>query len=249
MSIAENLTTIAENVPKVYEAGKKAEHNEFWSIKNYTDEKNYGQYMFAGRFWNKQTFKPTKDILVGSYTFYYHNWLEKAYDLAQHLEELGVNLIIHPSARSQSFATGWFSRLPVLDFSNVSAGTWDRTFRHPSGSPLVTIDKIILPPEGKVTSFSNTFQGLVNLKNITFEGVFDKSISFSDSPLSVVSMKSIISCLKDFSGTDGEYTYTVTFKTSAFNVLESEGATAEYNGVACTWAELIDNKKWNLVKG
>jgi hypothetical protein len=41
----------------------------------------------------------------------------------------------------------------------------------------------------------------------------------------------------------------VTFKTSAFNVLESEGSTAEYNGEACTWAELIDNKKWNLVKG
>ena len=60
-------------------------------------------------------------------------------------------------------------------------------------------------------------------------------------------MKNIITCLKDYTGSS-EYTYTVTFKTSAFNVLESEGATAEYNGIACTWAELIDNKKWNLVK-
>ena len=30
MSIAEKLTTVAENVPKVYEAGKKAEYDAFW---------------------------------------------------------------------------------------------------------------------------------------------------------------------------------------------------------------------------
>ena len=61
-------------------------------------------------------------------------------------------------------------------------------------------------------------------------------------------MKNIIEHLKDYNGTTNEYKYTVTFKTSAFNVLEAEGATAEYNGTACTWAELIDNLKWNLVK-
>ena len=30
MSIAEKLTKVAENVPKVYEAGKKDEHDKFW---------------------------------------------------------------------------------------------------------------------------------------------------------------------------------------------------------------------------
>ena len=252
MNIAERTLQLKADFDEVYEAGKKARDDEWWDIRDYTTDKNEassGQYMFGGRFWNKDTFKPTQDVSVSNYTFYYHNWLGAAYDLAQQLEELGVNLIIRPQARVGAFYTAWFSRLPVLDFSNASVGMWDRTFRHPFGSPLVTIDKIILPPEGTITSFSDTFANLIRLKNIEFEGVFDKSISFSDSPLSVVSMKSIISCLKDFSGTDGEYTYTVTFKTSAFNVLESEGATAEYNGVACTWAELIDNKKWNLVKG
>jgi hypothetical protein len=93
------------------------------------------------------------------------------------------------------------------------------------------------------------FLGASKLRDLIMTGVLAKSISFSNCPLYVTSIKSIISCLKDYSGTDGEYTYTVTFKTSAFNVLESEGSTAEYNGEACTWAELIDNKKWNLVKG
>ena len=249
MSIAENLTRIAENVPKVYEAGKKAEHSEFWDSTDYTGGVTTTQCMFAGRFWNKTNFTPTKDIRVGASTFYYHNWLNSAYDLAQHLEELGVKLVVGTNARNQSFATAWFTRLPVLDFSNESAGSWDRTFRHPSNSPLVTIDGIILPPEGKIASFLSTFQGLIRLKNITFEGVIDKSISFSDSPLSVESLKNIISCLKDYSKDADEanhHKYTASFKSSAFSILEEEGSTAEYEGAACTWAELIDNKKWNL---
>ncbi len=86
------------------------------------------------------------------------------------------------------------------------------------------------------------------LEELNIKGVIAPSISFQHSPLSVASLKKVVSCLKDYNGTTNEYKYTVTFKTSAFNALETEGATAEYNEVACTWAELIDNKKWNLVK-
>lgn len=86
------------------------------------------------------------------------------------------------------------------------------------------------------------------LEDITITGVIPVSISFQHSPLSVASLKNVITVLKDFNGTSNEYKYTVTFKTSSFNVLEAEGATAEYNGVACTWAELIGFKKWNLTK-
>jgi hypothetical protein len=86
------------------------------------------------------------------------------------------------------------------------------------------------------------------LEELNIKGVIAPSVSFQYSPLSVVSLKKVISCLKDYNGTTNEYKYTVTFKTSAFNALETEGATAEYNGVACTWAELIGYKKWNLVK-
>ena len=238
MSIMGNLATIAENVPKVYEAGKKAEHNEFWN-----DIGARADYRFAGTAWNKNTFKPTQNFEVGNRGFYYHNWQGQAYDLATQLEGLGVTMTLDDGADVQTFYYAWFTRLPELDFF-LCSGQFDRVFY--AMSKLVTIDKIILPPEGKITIFNTPFYNCTNLKNITFEGVFDKSISFSDSPLSVVSMKSIISCLKDFSGTDGEYSYTLTLKSSAFSALEAEGDTAEYNGEACTWAELIDNKKWNL---
>lgn len=86
------------------------------------------------------------------------------------------------------------------------------------------------------------------LTDLTMTGILASSVSFGYSPLSVASIKSIISCMKDFSGTANEYKYTITFKTSAFEALEAEGTTAEYNGVTCTWAELIGFKKWNLTK-
>lgn len=241
MDISERTLQLKTDIDEVYEAGKKAEHNEFWN-----DIGTRADYRFAGTAWNKNTFKPTQNFEVGNRGFYYHNWQGQAYDLATQLEELGVTMTLDDGADVQTFYYAWFTRLPELDFS-LCSGQFDRVFY--AMSRLVTIDNIILPPEGKITSFNTPFYNCTNLKTITFAGVIDKSISFSDSPLSVVSMKSIISCLKDYSGTDGEYSYTVTFKTSAFNVLESEGSTAEYNGEACTWAELIDNKKWNLVKG
>lgn len=233
------LDQMANGVSDVFDAGKKAEHNEFW------DNFNYGQYAFAGQGWNKDTFKPNKDFTVNSYCFFYHNWLGTAYDLAEQLESLGIKLKFSKNSDTQAFRTAWFTRIPECDFSGVS-GTFDRVFASTSGSPLVTIDKVILPPEGSITSFNDVFGNCTALENIVFEGVIDKSISFSACPLSVESIKSIIYCLKDYTGTTSEHTYTVTFKTSAFNALEAEEITAEYNGEACTWAELIDNKKWNL---
>ena len=122
----------------------------------------------------------------------------------------------------------------------------DRTFL--SAKHLKSIELIKLG-DNRTSDFNATFNGCSVLEEIRFDGVIPNSIDFSPCPLSVASLKNIIEHLKDYAeNTANHYKYTVTFKTSAFDVLEAEGATAEYNGVACTWVELIDNKKWNLVK-
>ena len=239
MSVAEKLNAVAENIPKVYDSGKKSEYNAFWN--EFVFE---GRNQFSGPGWNQKTFRPNRDFYVQQGTFYYHNWQGTPYDLAAHLETLGVKMMMGSNARKEGFRVAWFTRLPVLDFSQRS-GSFENTFCSANSSPLVTIDKIILPPEGAVTSFSGAFTECSKLKNIIFEGVIDKSINFSASPLSVESIKNIVSCLKDFTGSS-EYSYTLTIKSSAFASLETEGATAEYNGEVCTWSELVDNKKWNL---
>lgn len=186
---------MASGVNEVYEAGKKAEYNEFWDAHNMN-----GHYTFAGTGWNKNNFKPNKDIFVNGYCFYYHNWLGTPYNLAEHLENLGIKMCINQGAIQQGFRLVWVTRLPVLDFS-AGVGYWDRTFQGANGTPLVTIDKIILPPEGTITGFNGVFDNCTALKNITFEGVLDKSISFSSSgALSDESVDNIIDHLADLTG-------------------------------------------------
>lgn len=229
------LDEMASGVNEVYEAGKKAEYNEFWD--------NVGtraEYRFAGTAWNKKTFRPTKNFVVDRYCFYYHNWQGSAYDLAEHLEELDITMTMGKYARLESFRLAWFTRLPELDFSGCS-GTFDRVFY--GDSVLVTIDKIILPLEGNVTSYNTPFHNCTRLKNITFEGVIDRSLSFSDSPLTVESIKSIISCLKDYSGTTSEFTCKVTFSSACKEALEAEGATSPNGNL---WSEYVTDLGWTL---
>ena len=51
MSIAEKLTAIAENVPKVYEAGQKSEYDRFWDA-----------YQNNGKLWTTVILLP---VLIG----------------------------------------------------------------------------------------------------------------------------------------------------------------------------------------
>ena len=238
----QRFTELAEDLPKIkelgynegFEAGKQKEWSDFWDI--YKEE----GYAFAGGGWNKNTFRPTRDVTPGMYCFHEHNKGGTPYDLAEHLNSLGVKLKATDSMNS-NFRGAWLSRIPVIDFSNAT-GVMTYTFYT---SKIITIDKIILPPEGVTRQISRAFDGCGQLKNITFEGVIDKSIDFQSCPLSKESMKNISSCLKNFTGTGEEYIYTVTFKATAFETLEEEGATSP-NGN--TWAEYIDDLKWNLVK-
>ena len=57
-------------------------------------------------------------------------------------------------------------------------------------------------------------------------------------------MKSIISALKDYSGTDKEFTYTVTFTSACITALDKEGNNSP-NGN--TWRNYANDKGWNIV--
>lgn len=63
MSIADKLTTIAENQQKVYDAGKQAEYDRFWD--NFQDygEANVGSNAFMYG-WNDESFNPKYPIKI-----------------------------------------------------------------------------------------------------------------------------------------------------------------------------------------
>ena len=67
MSIAEKLQTIAENAPKVFEAGKKSQWDEFWDDFQLNGERRTYYYAFFSRWqfgsWSDVTFKPKYPII------------------------------------------------------------------------------------------------------------------------------------------------------------------------------------------
>lgn len=65
MSIAEKLTTVAENVPKVYEAGKKAEYDDFWDAYQRNGTRtNYHTAFRTG--WTDAIYNPKYPIVCSS---------------------------------------------------------------------------------------------------------------------------------------------------------------------------------------
>ncbi|MBR2452587.1 MAG: hypothetical protein IKB32_00855 [Clostridia bacterium] len=223
MSIAEKLTTIAENEQKVYEAGKKSQYDEFWD--SFQDNGNRTIYARAFQYnWNDINFKPKYDMnITGSLsTSFAYNDIT---DLASRLEECNVKLdTTNATSFSEFVYLSGITRLPEL--VTYGATGFSRAFT--SGN-LITMDNLVLKEDGS-QSFTNTFQSCTKLTNIKITGKIGNDVSFSNSPnLTYDSLMSIINALKDYKDT-GE-TRTLTLHADAKGRLsESDIAIATQKG-------------------
>ena len=191
MTIAEKLTQIAENEPKVFEAGyekgkaeggytegfnagKQAEYDAFWdSYHDYGDYTNHDNcdFMFAGQGWNVNTIRPKKDIRPTRANMMFSLCGFKG-DLAQHFEKLGILLDFSRCTMANSIFSNasQLTRLGILDFSKITSGTnWFINM-----SSLVTIDKLIVSDK-TIAPGTYCFEACNKLENITIEGVIAKN--------------------------------------------------------------------------
>lgn len=261
MSVNEKMTAIADNirdktggtkaltldqmasgVNEVYEAGKKSEYDSFWD-----EYLNFSQasFIFAGSSWSDKIFKPNKDIVVDGKNANYMFAQARITDLEELLEKQGVVLDLSNAERVDYifYYCSSLTKVPVLNFSKATNNRFSSIFQ--SCSKLHTIRKLILPVDNASFTdlYRDAFAGCTSLVNIEVEGLIVRTISFAVSPLSAESLKSIITHLKDYSGTTSEYTYTITFNASAFETLEAGGVTSPNSN---SWTEYIDDLKWNL---
>ena len=241
-----DTSEMASGVNEVFEAGKQKEWSDFWDGFQTNGRREIYAYAFS-RSWNNAMFRPKYDIRPtnAEKMFAYSTGIS---DLKGILESCNVVLDTSKAAyMANAFqnSTG-LTYLPEISFESAtySSARIEQVFA--GCNSLKSIDKVIYHTD-KYVATTNTFSNCNSLTHLRIGGVIGNSFNVSWCPLDVESIKDVILHLKDYSGIS-EYTYTVTFKTSAFEALEAEGATAEYNGTPCTWAELIDNKKWNLVK-
>lgn len=115
MSIADKLTTIAENQTKVYEAGKKAEYDEFWDTYQENGNRTSYNYAFA-RVWNDKFYNPKYPIICSANTYS----AESVYTNSA-ITDTKVPIIIR-NTRADSIFQDCVSlkRIPSLTFENLS---------------------------------------------------------------------------------------------------------------------------------
>ena len=230
MSISDKLTVVAENVPKVFDAGKLAERETFWeSFQGGGKRTQYRQCFYLSTNLEKFFF-PKYDIIPTYGTEMFRGAKSNNFDLAQRLRDCGV--VLDTSKMSEFSMMFYFANimiLPVISFEGVTfAGNLNSTF---TNCYAKTIEKIILP---KTVGLANgCFQSCTNLENITFEGTLvGNGLNLQWSPLlSKASIESVINCLEDKSADTSGTSWVVTLGTANLAKLtDAEKAIATQKG-------------------
>ena len=239
MTIAEKLTRAKADIDAVYEAGKKAEYDEFWDALQENGKRTIYNRGFSSNSWNDKTFFPKYDIkpsygCVGTFLEF------GVTDLEARLKECGVILDLSNNANySQTFASAKCKILPEIAFSGFTSTTY-ATFQNCTA--LHTIRKIILKDDFNAT-MSDAFNKCTALENVVFEGVIPKNISLAQSvKLSKASITNIVECLSTTAS--GQ---TATFSKTAVDTAFETTAGAGDGSTSAEWQSLIAPKSnWTI---
>ena len=229
MSIEQALAKIAENQPKIYNAGKQKQLKDFWDSFQVNGTKTDYHYAFAGTGWKEATFKPQHDIITsayGAYGMFFNNNIGGS--LKQMLNNQNVTLDTSAAEHfTNMFDGSAFTELPTINMINgIATG-----YAFSACSKLVTIEKII---SSERTNWNSTsFYNCIALTNVVFEGIIAKSITLENSTLLTVdSVVSLFNALKDL--TDTSLSYAVTL-----NAVFNSKLSAEQKAIAT-------NKGWTI---
>jgi hypothetical protein len=195
MSIADKLTTIAENVPKVYEAGRKSFSDDIWNAMLYNWN---GTTYYKFVYWKadteeeaKQLFRPTKD-LVPTRSDLMFAWFYMPLDLKEHLDELGKVLDTSKSQyMAQMFLQSLITRLGKISLLSANSNYVYGLFKY--SKELETIE--CLEFDGtKEYNCNEMFLGATSLKNLTIEGEFIGN-NFNVSDCTLLTHESLMSII------------------------------------------------------
>lgn len=218
-----NLLTLdgmAENVPKVYEAGKEEGNETFWkAISNNYTRTDWG---YAFQYADLSNLKEPTQLIKGTavtrmFGYYEGETIPKFFDLS------GVSDLTH-TFRYAKFRTFQDLKIPAVP---KYAGTWQFCYT------VETIEKVRCNED---TVFDASFHSCRNLKNIAFDGFIGQNISFEHS--TVLSKASIINIFEHLSPNTSGKTLTLSLDAvvSAFG--------SDY---AAEWIQIqLTKQNWNL---
>ncbi len=238
-SLALTVKYNAKDRGNIYEAGKQAENDWFWDIYQDNGNRERYEYTFSGEGWTSETFKPKYNMRPSHGHYMFHRFAfneDTPIDLVVLLEKCGVTLDFSKVfVTSNAFQEANIDHLGVIDFSKAQ----NLNFMF-NNSKIQKIDKLIVGSTG-YQNFANCFVGCTYLTEIVeIEGIIGQPIDFRSSPVTVKTMKNVIACLKNFTGTVNEGKYTLTFSSACWEALEASGTSPDGG----TWEEYVNNLGW-----
>lgn len=203
MSIAGKLTTIAENMPKVYESGQQSEYDRFWDTFQQNGKRTNYMYGFGGKGWSDKNFKPKYDM----FPFYAAGMFRETTieDLKQCLEACGVSLgLSSVSNCSYLFYCSSITTLPKIHLYSMTSAAY--MFASSNLQSIEELDVWV-----NTTFTASSFSNCTELKRLIMKGTLaTNGLNLHWSTLlDRESLLSIIYCLKDYS-TDITSSWTVT---------------------------------------
>ena len=210
MSIAEKLQTIAENEPKVYDAGytKGVKEATDWG---YNEGFNDGKYKgleegyAIGRqdgygIGKQEGYEAGKQAEYDAFWDVLQNYGQPATYKCAFAYGVFKDEIYNPKYPIVARYSDAQSAQDIFLYSPITDTKVDIDVTGPTGcarcfsnaTKLVTIRKIIVVEKN---TYQDTFVNCTSLENITFEGVIGNSINLQYSPLSRQSIENIISVL------------------------------------------------------
>lgn len=226
----------------VYEAGKQSGgggsdelRTAMWNgIQNNGTRTDYSN---GFRFWQNahNYWKPIYDMNMtnGSMVFY---GFSSDLGLPELCEKAGIPPIDWSQVKSfgQTFSYATIPDVGIIDMRNSTGGGSHFSYSNVKKAHL------ILKSDGS-QSLAGTFPGATHLADLTFEGLIG-SASFSiPSPLTPESMISVITHLKNYTGTENEGIYKITFTDACWVALEAHSKAPDGN----TWKEYVYSLGWD----
>jgi hypothetical protein len=225
MSISEKLTTVAENMPKVFEAGQKSEYDSFWDAFQAKGTLTYYTHAFAGAGWRDGTFKPKYDIKPkGSARGMFRQ--TRITNLKGCLESAGVAFDLSGSTNVIELY-GYCDFLTTVPKTDISSAGSNTTYLFQSDSKLQTIEELKISET--VTFVSSSFNGCTSLTRLIMTGTLATNgldLHWS-TKLDHESLLSIINALQN--KTSGTWTVTLGSENLA-KLTDAEKATATQKG-------------------
>lgn len=222
----------AEGYAEGYAEGS-VESTQFWDTFQQNGNRTDYNYAFAGAGWTADSFKPKYPMKprLAYYMFY-------SADIRADLRQLADIDFSETTNFGQTFSNSEFEKIGVVDTrksSGLNSTFYPMTY-------LTHIELVKFKTDGSQTLNSPFYCD--KLQEVRFDGVIGKTLAMSYCPkLSTDSMKSIISCLKNFTGTGSENTTKISFTAKCWEALEAESTAPG----GLTWREYVQTVLcWNV---